>query len=122
MSNESGEPFTLEASADLSASQYCGMTTDANGRLALPAAGTHIIGILYTKPKALGQAGTVRRGLGKQKAKIGTGGCTAGGLLKIAADGTFVAAASTNLAVAKALTTNAAGDIGTVLLLTMVAP
>jgi hypothetical protein len=53
-------PFSLEASTDLSASQYCGVTIDANGQLALPTAGSKIVGVLQTKPAAQGRAGTLR--------------------------------------------------------------
>lgn len=120
-SNESGEPLSIEASADLSASQWCGVTLDANGRLALPGAGAGIIGILTTKPAALGRAGTVRRGPGKQKAKYG-GAVTAGDYLKVTAAGKFITAATGNQVVAKALTGGADGDIGQVLLMNLVAP
>lgn len=111
-------PISLPANADLSASQYCGVTINASGNLVLPGAGAPIVGILYTKPTALGRAGEVMPpGSGVLKGKVATGGCTAGDDLKVDATGAFLTAVSTNLAVGKALATGAAGDIIPVLLL-----
>lgn len=62
MATEASQPLkiSLEASADLSASQYCFVKQDTNGRAAVAAAASDaVIGILQNKPKALGQMAEV---------------------------------------------------------------
>lgn len=114
MSNEGRFPLSIPASGDLSASQYCAVTTDVNGNLALPAAGANIIGILYTKPAALGRAGAVMpKGSGRVKGKAGAAITLAAGVspLKIDASGRFITGiVGTDVIVGYALT--AAGALG----------
>jgi len=96
-------PFSLPASTDLSASQYCAVTIDSNGNLALPSAGGQVIGILYTQPNALGKAGEVwGGGSGVRKAKYG-GSVTAGQALKVDASGRFVTALAADVALGSAM-------------------
>lgn len=54
-----GFTFAREAAVDLSASQYCAVASDANGRLVLPAAGALCLGVLQNKPASLGAEGSV---------------------------------------------------------------
>jgi len=54
-----GFTIPLEASADLSASQFCAVISDANGRAAVAGAGVHIIGVLQNKPASLGAESSV---------------------------------------------------------------
>lgn len=51
--------LSLPASADLSASQFCFVAIDGNGRIALPAAGGDCVGVLQDKPDALDRVGEV---------------------------------------------------------------
>jgi len=51
--------LSIPASADLSASQFCFVALDANGRIALPTAGADCVGVLQDKPDALDRAGQV---------------------------------------------------------------
>jgi hypothetical protein len=51
--------LSIPASADLSASQFCFVTIDGNGRIALPSAGGDCVGVLQDKPDALDRAGQV---------------------------------------------------------------
>lgn len=54
-----GKMITREASADLSASQYCFVDLDANGRVAVNGDGAQAIGVLQNDPAALGRAAAV---------------------------------------------------------------
>jgi hypothetical protein len=110
-------PFSLPASADLSASQFCGVKLDTNGRLALPTAGTAIIGVLYTKPAAIDRAGQVYgAGSGIRKLKFG-GTVAAGDPLKVDASGRFLTATANDVlagsCVAIAVVAGSINDIGT---------
>lgn len=114
-------PYSLQASTDLSASQYCGVTIDANGQLALPAAGGSIAGILYTAPNLQGRPGEVwGPGEGFRKAKYG-GTVTNGDKVKVDALGRFVTASASDIAAGAAIgiavESGTIGEIGTVLLI-----
>ena len=100
----------LPASADLSASQFCFVVVNANGQLALPAAGGDAEGILQDKPNGAGVVGEVGI-LGVSKLVVGAAGVTAGDLLTTDAAGKAVTAASTNKILGRALATGAAGVI-----------
>lgn len=120
MGNDVNNPFSIPASADLSASQYCGVKIDSSGNLALPSAGGAIVGVLYTKPNALGRAGTVYGvGTGIRKLKYG-GTITAGDVLKVGSDGKFSTASGPDIAagagVAVATVSGSSGDVGAGLL------
>ena len=98
------------ASADLSASQFCFMTVNSSGQLALPSAGGEADGILQDKPNGVGVEGELAV-LGISKLVVGTAGVTAGDLLTTDANGKAVTAASTNKILGRALATGAAGVI-----------
>jgi hypothetical protein len=69
--------ITLEAAADLTASQYCFVKLDSNGKAALCTAVTDKpIGVLQNQPIAGKEAAIVVEG--GTKLKVGTGGVTVG--------------------------------------------
>jgi hypothetical protein len=98
----------VPASGDLSASQFCFMAVDANGNLALPAAGGDADGILQDKPNALGVEGELAV-FGVSKLVVGTAGVTAGDLLMTDAAGKAVTAAAGKKILGRAMATGAAG-------------
>ena len=98
------------ASADLSASQFCFVVVNANGQLALPAAGGDAEGILQDKPNGAGVYGEVAI-LGVSKLVVGAGGVNAGDLLATDVNGKAVTAAAGNKILGRALTAGAAGVI-----------
>jgi len=107
--------YGFPASADLSASQFCAVTINSSGNIALAAAGKNMDGILQDKPNALGQGGEVAM-FGVSKALAGGTGFSAGDLLEVTTGGAFQTLAGTT-AVAKAVTAAAAGAIGSVIIL-----
>ncbi len=100
----------VPASADLSASQFCFVVVNANGQLALPAAGGDAEGILQDKPNGAGVIGEVGI-LGISKLVVGAAGVAAGDLLATDANGKAVTAASANKILGRALATGGAGTI-----------
>lgn len=66
-----GKCITLNAAADLSASQFCFVTVDSNGRAALAGDGADAIGVLQDDPSALDRAAQVMVGTGITKVKSG---------------------------------------------------
>jgi hypothetical protein len=100
----------VPASADLSASQFCFVVVNANGQLALPAAGGDAEGILQDKPNGAGVIGEVGI-LGVSKLMVGTAGVTAGDLLATDANGKAVTATTGNKILGRALAAGAAGTI-----------
>lgn len=98
-------PLSIEASVDLSGSGYCAVTLDttaALAKLALPAAGAPILGILYNKP-TLGRMGKVYSfGSGMRKARYG-GGVTSKDLLKVDSSGRFLTASAQDVLDGKAV-------------------
>ena len=106
---------SVPASADLSASQFCFVVVNANGQLALPAAGSHAEGILQDKPNAQGQTGEVGV-LGVSKVLVGAGGVTAGDLIATDVNGKAVTAAAGNFVLGRALATGAASTYVPVLI------
>jgi len=112
--------ITLVAGADLSNSQYLAVKVDANGKAALAGAGEDAVGVLQNVPKA-GEAATVMV-LGITKAIYGAT-VTAGDKVMVDASGKFIpyaapGAGETNHVIGKALTSGAANEEGTVLLIT----
>lgn len=102
MAFDNKNPFSIPAGVDLSASQYCAVTIDSGGNLALPAAGAQAIGILYTAP-ILAKAGEVYGpGSGIRKAKYG-GTVTLPATLKLDSSGRFVAASAGDIAAGSAV-------------------
>ena len=100
----------LPASADLSASQFCFMTVNSSGQLALPSAGGDADGILQDKPNAAAVEGELAV-LGISKLVVGAAGVTAGDLLATDANGKAVTATTGNKILGRALATGAAGVI-----------
>ena len=98
------------ASADLSASQFCFMTINSSGQLALPSAGGDADGILQDKPNGVGVEGELAV-LGISKLVVGTAGVTCGDLLTTDAAGKAVTATTGNKILGRALATGASGVI-----------
>lgn len=98
------------ASADLSASQFCFMTVNSSGQLALPSAGGDADGILQDKPNGVGVEGELAV-LGISKLVVGTAGVTCGDLLTTDAAGKAVTATTGNKILGRALATGASGII-----------
>jgi hypothetical protein len=67
---EALQPFTRPSAGDLSASQYCFVVLDANGRLAISGAGSTAIGVLQNKPAAIDREARFAAG-GVTKIKCG---------------------------------------------------
>lgn len=84
--------ITFQASADLSASQYCFMKVDSNDRVAVAAVDDAIVGVLQDNVAALGRACQVAVG-GVTKVKCG-GNITKGG--RVTGDSTGRAIALTS--------------------------
>lgn len=107
-----GFSWTLVAGEDLSDSQFCGVNIDTDGTAILPAAGV-IAGV--TRNKAVeGESATIVS-TGIVMGQIGTGGVTAGDTVSCDTDGTFIAGGTVKCG--RALKTNAAGEVGSILLL-----
>lgn len=95
-------PFSIPAGVDLSSSQYCAVTLDTSGNLALPTAGGAVIGILYTAP-ILGKAGEVW-GPGSGVRKVRYGGTVASkDLLKVDTSGRLLTASASDVAAGAAV-------------------
>jgi hypothetical protein len=110
--------YGFPAGAVLSSNQFCAVTV-SSGNIALSAAGKNMDGILQDKPDGIGQGGSVAM-FGVSKALAGGTGFSAGDLLEVVAStGAFqtLNVNGTTTAVAKAVTTAAAGVIGTVIIL-----
>lgn len=99
MANEQqGPKLSLLANADLSASQYCGVTVNASGKVVLPSAGGSIVGVLYNKPTAANKAAAVYARPGDQVIIVAGGTISAGDSLKVDANGKFVTASAGDIA------------------------
>lgn len=113
-----GFSWTLPAAQDLSAFQFCGVNADntaAGSRAAAPTAGARVIGFCQNKPNAAGIA-TELFSSGVTKAKVGTGGVTAGDNVKCLANGQVTTVTTGTHIVGTALATGVAGDIVPILL------
>lgn len=110
-----GFKFSLEASGDLSASQFRFVTADANGQAAVAGAGVPTIGVLQDKPSAAGIAGEI---MGDGITKVVAGAAvTAGAQVMSDATGRAVTATTGNHIAGQALETAAnAGEIISVFL------
>jgi Uncharacterized conserved protein (DUF2190) len=104
-----------QASADLSASQYCAVLLNSSSQLALPSAGVDVYGVLQDKPKAAGRAGSVRI-LGLTKMVVGASTVTAGDKVMVDSAGKAVTATSTNFVIGISEDTGATGTTISVLL------
>lgn len=105
-----GFSFTLVAAEDLSALQFSVVDVDSAGKAITPAAdGGRGIGVVQNKP-AIGQSATIVT-TGVTKAKVGTGGITAGQTAQALTNGTITAGVAGDHAIGIALATGDAGDI-----------
>jgi len=115
-----GFSWSLVAGEDLSGSQYCGVDVEVSTGLAvLPSAGGRVVGVLRNKPAEGGTATVVTTGV--VMAKIGATGVVAGNNVTVDTNGKIIQASSGDSLLGVALKTNAAGEIGTILLLNGVA-
>jgi hypothetical protein len=97
-----GAPFqildpviSLQASADLSASQFCALTMNSSQQVLLPSANATILGVLQNNPNAQGKAAEIQiRGV--TKAKMG-GTVTTGDTVKVDSSGRFVTASGSDI-------------------------
>ena len=114
-----GFKYTLEAAADLSASQYRAVKTNTSGEAAVITAITDKpVGILQDKPAAQGRAAELMAD-GISLMEAGSGGVTAGNTIGVdnAGKGISIApgTATTQYLVGTALSTASAGDYFAVL-------
>lgn len=110
-----GFSWTLIAGENLSTKQHCGVDINSDGEAVLPVQSSDIVGVLRNKPVEGGTATIVTTGI--VMAKIGITGVVAGNNVTVDDDGTFIQATSGDRLAGRALKTNAAGEIGTILLL-----
>lgn len=102
-------PYSLPAAADLSGSQYCGVVIDNTGKVALPAAGAYIDGVLQN-PDATSGAQARFDWMGVQPVRYG-GNVTAGDLLSVDGTGKFVTSVTSGHArVARCMVSGVSGD------------
>lgn len=103
-----GFSFTLEASGDLSASQFHAVAVDGSGEAALAGAGAQIAGVLQNKPEQQGDPCTiVQTGITKMKSGAAV---TQGAEVASDADGEAVAAGSGDRPVGTALEAASGAD------------
>lgn len=110
-----GFQFTLVAGEDLTGSQFCAVDVErGTGQIVLPAANGRVVGILQNKPDD-GESGALIES-GISKVWVGATGIEAGDDVTTDADGHIIQATSGDSSVGIALKTNAADELGTVLL------
>lgn len=98
--NLSGLP-SAPANTDLSASQYCGVTLNSSGKLALPSAGGFICGVLQNDPDAADKAGTYQN---RDITPMKLGGTVAkGDFVKVDSSGRAVTASAGDVAAGSAV-------------------
>lgn len=97
-----GKIITLEASADLSSSQFCFVTCNSTPQVALTGDGADASGVLQNKPSAAGRAADVMVGAGQTKVKSGAA-ITAGAWCASDASGRAVTAVSGDYVLGQAL-------------------
>lgn len=104
--------LSLPASADLSASQFCFVTIDSNGRIELPAAGADAVGVLQDKPDALDRAGQVGMLNMSGRLKVVSGATMAAGV-KVQSDGSghAIAALTGDHVLGTTLKSSVSGDL-----------
>jgi hypothetical protein len=122
MTEQRLKPISLPASGDLSASQYCFVTTNNAGNVAVTGAGLSADGVLQDKPTAAGQSSEVAP-LDGCISKVVVGGTaatlTAGDLVASDAAGKAVTATTGNYILGRALATRTTGQVAPVLLFSM---
>lgn len=110
-----GFSWTLVAGEDLDESQFCGIDVSGDGEAVLPVQGGRCVGFVQNKPLSGRTATIVSSGI--TKVLVGVTGIEAGDNVIVDDDGSVIQAASGNRGVGVALKTNAAGELGTVLLM-----
>lgn len=109
--NQVSKLVGLEASADLSASQYCFVELDTNGKVTISnAAAEAVIGVLQNKPTAAGRAAEVCGMVGVSKVVAGAALATAGIYVTTDSSGRAVTATSGQLR--HGVTRTTAGNAG----------
>lgn len=107
--------YTVPANADLSAGQFCFVTVNSSGRIALAAAAANADGILQDKPNAQGVNGIVANG-GISKV-VASAAITKGDMIGCAASGQARTATTSDYIMGRALdTATAQGQIIRILL------
>jgi hypothetical protein len=109
-----GFSWSLIAGEDLTGSQFCCVDLDSSGKAVLPVQGKAVVGVLRNKPDTAATATVVSSGI--VKGSIGITGVVAGNNVTTDDDGTFIQASNGDYHVGRALKSNAAGEIGTILL------
>lgn len=107
-------PFSLKATVAIG--YGVAVDIDANGQVALPAAGGRIAGVCVMKA-AIGDACTFQND-GIAECKTGAGGVTQGTAVKVDAAGLMINAVATDKSVGIAVLTVAAGGFAPILLKT----
>ena len=110
--------ISLQASTDLSASQFCAVKCDTNGQAALPSANGAILGVLTNNPNAQGKACEIQtRGVAKMK--LG-GTVSKGDTVKVDSSGRAVTASGSDISsgfgVGVAITGGSSGEMGSIAL------
>jgi hypothetical protein len=105
---------SLEASADLSAKQFCFMSVNSSGQVAATGAGAIAQGVLQNDPAAAGRSASVAIA-GKVKVLCGAA-VTRGGPVASTSTGTATNATTGNIILGTALETGASGRIIEILL------
>lgn len=104
------QTVSIQAGADLSASQFCFVNVNSSGQLALAGVDADIVGVLQDKPNAAGHAGSVAFA-GRSK-MLANGTIAAGGRVTSDANGKAIAVASGSaVSAGVALTAGSAGQI-----------
>jgi hypothetical protein len=105
-------PLSVLASADLSASQFCFVTLNGSGQLALPSAGGDAIGVLQDKPDAAGRVGLVGLLEGSGRLKVVAGATlTPGQKVQSDASGHAIVAATGDRELGTVLVGGASGEL-----------
>jgi Uncharacterized conserved protein (DUF2190) len=103
-----GQKFTLPASADLSASQYCLLVANSSGQAVVQTAATDVIGVLCNKPTAAGRACEIQA---DNIAKVRSGASlTAGTRVMSDGSGRAITCTSTNKCVGIAIEASGAAN------------
>ena len=113
-SEDNIQKVSIPANTDLSASQYCFVTVNSSGRLALTADAGEADGVLQDKPDAAGRVGSLGIS-GVTKVKLG-GTVTAGDDVASGASGVAVIAATGDVVNGRALESGTSGTIISILL------
>lgn len=105
-------PLSVLASADLSASQFCFVTVNGSGLLALPAAGADAIGVLQDNPDAANRVGLVGLLNGSGRLKVVAGATlTPGQIVQSDASGHAIVALTGDRELGTVIVGSASGEL-----------